>query len=210
MAMPRETGLKPRSATSRTRARAAGSIRNGQHGRDTTVREPQPRHGHTVGQYARPDAREYRRLLDTERRRILGELESMNQRAAEMLDVPRTGAEGGEDDAAADAAIHTLERDRDSAVQSNLRDVLEEIEQALARLRQGTFGTCVRCQRPITAQRLHAIPYAALCIRCKEEQERAYALFGSVPCREWRVFKRPKDWEEEEAPMPEKRPTRIR
>jgi RNA polymerase-binding transcription factor DksA len=134
----------------------------------------------------------------------------MNQRAADMQDMPRTGAEGGEDDAAADAAIHTLERDRDSAIESNLRAVLEDIEQALVRLRQGTFGTCMRCQRPIAPPRLRAIPYAALCIRCKEDQERLHAQFGAVPCREWRVYKPPKDWDEEEAPMPEKRPTRIR
>jgi DnaK suppressor protein len=151
--------------------------------------------------------REFRRLLEAERRRLQRELDAVGRRAAADADMPRTGAEGGEDDALVDAAIHTLERDRDSAVESSLQALLAEIEQALARLRQGTYGICARCRRPISAQRLRAIPYATLCIECKEAQERVRPPFAAVPFREWRVFKPPRDVDDEEAP---ERPPRMR
>jgi DnaK suppressor protein len=150
---------------------------------------------------------EFRRLLEAERRRLQMELDAVGRRAAVDADMPRTGAEGGEDDALVDAAIHTLERDRDSAVESSLRALLAEVEQALLRLRHGTYGICDRCRRAISAQRLRAIPYATLCIECKEAQERVRVPFASAPFREWRVFKPPKDADDEEAP---ERPRRMR
>jgi RNA polymerase-binding protein DksA len=46
------------------------------------------------------------------------------------------------------------------------RREFEEIEAALARLADGTYGSCVRCGRAIGRQRLMAIPEASLCLEC--------------------------------------------
>ena len=43
---------------------------------------------------------------------------------------------------------------------------LSEIENALRRIQDGTFGVCQQCQSRITKKRLEAIPYATLCIKC--------------------------------------------
>jgi RNA polymerase-binding transcription factor DksA len=170
-----------------------------------------PRHGHTAGTLVGRDGREFRALLEAERLRLTAELAALERRAALIEDAPWTGGEGGDDDAMVDAAINQIERDRNSAVVENLRDLLTEIEHALARLRQGTYGICLGCGRPIHPRRLRAIPYATLCIACKEHEERARQAFGPATFREWRVLKTPKDWDEDEAaPGPEGRRGRIR
>ena len=48
---------------------------------------------------------------------------------------------------------------------------LNRVEQALARLRRGEYGTCVDCAKPIGDKRLQAIPWTPLCIQCQELRE---------------------------------------
>ncbi|MCF6158195.1 MAG: TraR/DksA family transcriptional regulator [wastewater metagenome] len=49
---------------------------------------------------------------------------------------------------------------------------LKQIEDALARIKAGHYGVCEQCGRPIKKARLKAIPFATLCVSCKEEEER--------------------------------------
>lgn len=56
--------------------------------------------------------------------------------------------------------------------------LLRKIEKALARIEDGTFGTCERCEEAISAKRLEARPVTTLCIRCKEEQEKKESSYG--------------------------------
>lgn len=48
--------------------------------------------------------------------------------------------------------------------------ILQAIEEALARLEKGTYGTCRDCGEPISPARLNAIPWTRVCITCKEKQ----------------------------------------
>ena len=50
---------------------------------------------------------------------------------------------------------------------------IEEIEAALERLRDGAYGACEECGKAISLERLRAIPYARLCIPCKQTEEAA-------------------------------------
>ena len=56
--------------------------------------------------------------------------------------------------------------------------LLSKIEKALARVDNGTFGICEKCEEEISAKRLEARPVTTLCIRCKEEQEQKEKSFG--------------------------------
>lgn len=56
--------------------------------------------------------------------------------------------------------------------------LLAKIEKALARIENGTFGICERCEDEISMKRLEARPVTTLCIRCKEEQEQKEKSFG--------------------------------
>ena len=50
---------------------------------------------------------------------------------------------------------------------------IDEIELALKKLREGTYGTCEECGGEIKKRRLEVRPFATLCVRCKERQERS-------------------------------------
>ena len=51
---------------------------------------------------------------------------------------------------------------------ASLREI-QQIEQALQRMADGTYGQCVRCGEPIAARRLEALPAAATCMACAEQ-----------------------------------------
>jgi DnaK suppressor protein len=58
------------------------------------------------------------------------------------------------------------------------KSFLEKIEKALIKIEDGTFGQCEECTEEISIKRLEARPETTLCIRCKEDQERAEKDFG--------------------------------
>jgi DnaK suppressor protein len=58
------------------------------------------------------------------------------------------------------------------------KSFLDKIERALQKIEEGTFGSCEECGEEIAVKRLEARPETTLCIRCKEDQERAERDFG--------------------------------
>jgi DnaK suppressor protein len=55
------------------------------------------------------------------------------------------------------------------------RRMLKQVDEALHKIRQETFGLCEACGEMISERRLEALPFARLCIACQEEEERAKA-----------------------------------
>ena len=70
----------------------------------------------------------------------------------------------------------------DEALQSGSADseILEQVEEALFRLEQGTYGKCVICGKPIEPARLQAIPWTPYCLADQQKLERAKGI-GSPP-----------------------------
>jgi DnaK suppressor protein len=97
-----------------------------------------------------------RRALLAERARLLGEL-------GEAVAVPDQMTYGSQ----AAAASQVFEQQRDLALRGRSSQLLELVDAALARLDDGTFGTCLRCGKPIAPARLEALPWAAQCIDCQ-------------------------------------------
>ena len=58
------------------------------------------------------------------------------------------------------------------------KSFLDKIEKALLKIEDGSFGLCEECEEEISVKRLEARPETTLCIRCKEDQERAEKDFG--------------------------------
>lgn len=71
----------------------------------------------------------------------------------------------------ADLASETFERGKDIALRDNAHVLLENVEKALSKIEEGTFGQCELCGRQISADRLAAMPSALLCIECQRETE---------------------------------------
>jgi len=79
---------------------------------------------------------------------------------------------GDAGDDQADLGAKTFEREHELALTHNSRELLRQNEQALARLAEGTYGTCDSCGEPIGKARLQAFPRATLCVACKQREER--------------------------------------
>jgi DnaK suppressor protein len=54
------------------------------------------------------------------------------------------------------------------------KDALDQIDGALKRIEDGSFGRCEECDMEIPKSRLDAIPYAARCVRCASQEEEGY------------------------------------
>jgi RNA polymerase-binding transcription factor len=104
--------------------------------------------------------------VDVERQ--LAEI-SENTFAGDQTDM--TG-EAGFDEEYADAGSATYEREKDLSLVINLRDLQERIEKAVTKIDEGTYGLCDRCGKPIEKARLKALPYANLCLKDKQAEER--------------------------------------
>jgi DnaK suppressor protein len=70
----------------------------------------------------------------------------------------------------ADSAQSTAERNKVLAVVERLRENLRDVDVALSKIEKGTYGVCERCGEPISPERLEAIPYARLCVSCKQKE----------------------------------------
>ncbi len=71
----------------------------------------------------------------------------------------------------ADSAHSTAERARVLSLVKALRSNFRWVNRALKKMELGTYGTCERCGNPIAIERLEALPWAILCIGCKQKGE---------------------------------------
>lgn len=71
----------------------------------------------------------------------------------------------------ADIMSAELEAIKESSMRSYEVNRLKALENALGRISQGSYGKCMKCGKKITQERLRAIPWALLCIDCKNETE---------------------------------------
>ena len=97
-----------------------------------------------------------RATLVAERARLLGEI-------GETIVAPGQMTYGSQ----AAAASQVFAQQRDLALRDRADNQLVLVDEALARIADGTFGTCVRCREPIAPERLEALPWAARCIDCQ-------------------------------------------
>jgi RNA polymerase-binding protein DksA len=107
------------------------------------------------------DLSEARRALEAERQLLIDEL-------GEAIVAPGQMTYGSQ----AAAASQVFAQQRDLALRDRAIQQLELVEAALARLDSGTYGVCQRCGRPIAAERLEALPWAAHCIECQSAVDR--------------------------------------
>ena len=107
------------------------------------------------------DLQRYKRLL-LEKRRDLSSAQGEAQSR-----VPAAGGLQGDmiDQANADEEV-------EPQIQLHQTDgrLLRAIEEALARIRQGAYGVCEVCKRPISKARLEAVPWTRRCRECKEQK----------------------------------------
>ncbi len=114
---------------------------------------------------------ELRTRLMAERERLTREVHDLQREGVEMTqDLADEDRSYGNH--MADDASDTFEQERQAALQRNLETVLNEVNDALGRMDEGTYGTCVDCGKEIPFERLEARPYAIRCIADQEREDR--------------------------------------
>jgi RNA polymerase-binding transcription factor DksA len=105
------------------------------------------------------------KLLQDEKSKIINTLIANNNDFKEIVD-------GMNPKDFADIASDDIDRKMLEMLGSQESNSLKLIESAQTRIKQGKYGHCIKCDRPIPPERLEAIPYALMCIDCKSEEER--------------------------------------
>ena len=114
------------------------------------------------------ELREVRSELESQAQDLRGEIDEAENQSNEIQQAASNEGSGDE----ADAGTKTFEREHEMSLANNSRDLLLQVERALARLDAGTYGRCENCGNPIPKPRLQAFPRATLCVSCKQREER--------------------------------------
>ena len=88
------------------------------------------------------------------------------------LDELKDRGQDSSGDDPADAGTKTFEREQEMSIAGNRRDLISQMERAMARIEAGTYGVCESCGEMIPKARLQAFPQATLCVACKAREER--------------------------------------
>ena len=159
-----------KTAAAATATRAPSSASNGS--APTTGFTPKPKPPAPVrpktGPYAK-DAKfleEVRELLVAERA-IYQEQATSLRAEADSLALEREPGDVQFDEESGEGGTVTVDRERNLALSGQATLAVEEIDDALARVGDKTYGYCERCFQPIPKPRLRALPYARLCVACK-------------------------------------------
>lgn len=112
------------------------------------------------------DYGELRKKLESEHKRLEEELEQIHNNAS-SADERREGSPFGKRE---EEATETLELEKRLALENRVRRELTGIEHALNKFKDGTYGKCDNCGKPIAPARLEALPQASLCLECKTQQ----------------------------------------
>jgi RNA polymerase-binding transcription factor DksA len=110
------------------------------------------------------DREHFRARLEDERRKVLNAIDYLQKENPGVSD-ETTGdlAMGPGDNHLADIATETVDREIDYTLEENSGNVLREVEAALQRIDEGSFGRCAACGDPIEPERLEYLPWATLC-----------------------------------------------
>ena len=107
-----------------------------------------------------------RSRLESEQKRLIEQLEQL-QASIRPADERREGSPFGKRE---EEATESLELEKRLALEKQIRDQLADVEHALHKFEEGTYGLCESCGQSIDPARLEALPQAKLCIRCKALQ----------------------------------------
>lgn len=111
------------------------------------------------------DTASLRARLEEERTRLAGAARFLErENPGSMEDELGELTDGSADNHLGDMATITFDRELDEGLGEGVQQTLAEVDAALARMDDGTYGLCEVCGKPIAPERLQAIPWARLCI----------------------------------------------
>ena len=110
------------------------------------------------------DTSHFREELEQHRERLLGTIAHHDIGGASMTEETGEILSSSADNHLADTASQTYDRELDEGLEEDAREQLHQVEEALARIESGDYGTCRICGKKIPVERLEAVPWTTLCI----------------------------------------------
>ena len=109
----------------------------------------------------------FRERLEKERHELQVEIQRIEDRTAGRDRLNSDTAGEDFDEPGGDAAQETLERSQSMAIGENLREMLDNVGNAIKKLEAGTYGICDSCAKEIPKARLEIMPSATMCTTCR-------------------------------------------
>jgi DnaK suppressor protein len=118
------------------------------------------------------DTATYRTRLEEERARLTNAVDFLERENAGSIADELGEISTGNENHIGETATATYDRELDEGLEEGAQQTLRDIDDALRKIEEGSYGVCEVCGEPIGAARLSAIPWAKLCI---EDQRKANA-----------------------------------
>lgn len=111
--------------------------------------------------------------LMEERKRLNGILDVMKKEIFERSSRDSSGDLSAYSFHMADLGTDAIDREREYMLASSEGQLLLEVDDALRKIYEGSFGKCEKCTKAIEKNRLEAMPHARLCMKCRKEEDDA-------------------------------------
>ncbi|MBU3959004.1 MAG: TraR/DksA family transcriptional regulator [Candidatus Omnitrophica bacterium] len=118
------------------------------------------------------DLEYFKKLILKRKDEILEEIRHISEDTLKKSQKDAAGDISGYSYHMADVATDTYDREFSLGLASNGQKSLYELDDALKKIEEGTFGICEECKLIISKTRLKAVPYARFCLKCQEKKEK--------------------------------------
>lgn len=122
--------------------------------------------------FTKKDLKEFKKIVQKKKEQILDDLKHIADDTLRKSQKEALGDISGYTYHMADVATDNYDREFSLGLASDERKSLYELDDALKRIEDGSFGICNDCKGTITKVRLKAVPSARLCIKCQQKREK--------------------------------------
>ncbi len=120
-----------------------------------------------MGRERKLDTKKYSQILEEKRDQLRAQLRALEDEISGRDRLSRQVSTEDFDESGGDAASDAVARNQNLAIISSLRDMLERVNNALAKIEAGSYGVCEVCGKNIPKKRLNVLPYATMCTDCR-------------------------------------------
>lgn len=122
--------------------------------------------------FTKKELKEFKKIILKRKEEIDSEIKHISDDTLKKSQKDASGDISGYTYHMADVATDNYDREFSLGLASNDRKSLYELNDALKKVEDGTFGICEDCKHLITKVRLKAVPQARLCLKCQEKREK--------------------------------------
>lgn len=121
---------------------------------------------------SKKDLADFKKLVLKRKDEVTGNIKHISDENLRKSQKEASGDISGYSYHMADVASDTYDREFSLGLASNEVNLLYELDDALKKIEEGSFGICEDCKDLITRNRLKAVPYARFCLKCQQKKEK--------------------------------------